>query len=55
VELEKAALFVGWGPIIPGREAQAKQVLGSALQYCEGLQRAGRIDSFDVVVLEPHG
>jgi hypothetical protein len=39
----------------PGREAQAKQVLADALQYCDGLQRAGRIDSFDVVVLEPHG
>ena len=53
--MEKAALFVGWGPIIAGREAQAKQVLADALQYCDGLQRVGRIDSFDVVVLEPHG
>ena len=53
--MDKGALFVGWGPIIAGREAQAKQVLADALQYCDGLQRVGRIDSFDVVVLEPHG
>jgi hypothetical protein len=53
--MDKRALFVGWGPIIAGREAQAKQVLADALQYCDGLQRVGRIDSFDVVVLEPHG
>ena len=55
MEPEKGALFVGWGPIIAGREAQAKRVLGDALQYCGGLQRTGRIDSFDVVVLEPQG
>ena len=53
--MDKGALFISWGPIIAGRETQAKQVLGEALQYCEGLQRSGRIDTFDVVVLEPHG
>ena len=53
--MEKSALFVGWGAIIAGRETQAKQVLQEALQYCNSLQSANRIESFDVVILEPHG
>jgi hypothetical protein len=53
--MKKAALFVGWGSIIPGREKQAQKVLGDAVTYCQGLQTQGRIDSFEAFFLEPHG
>jgi hypothetical protein len=53
--MSKGSLFVAWGALIPGREEAAGQVLGGAVQYLQQLQQAGRIDSFEVVVLEPHG
>lgn len=30
--MDRGSLFVGWGPIIAGRELQAKRVLSEALQ-----------------------
>jgi hypothetical protein len=53
--MAKGALFVGWGSIITGREKAAAKVLGEAMQYCISLQQDGKIDSFEVVALEPHG
>lgn len=53
--MAKGALFVGWGAIIPGREKTASAVLGEAAGYLQQLQRDGKIDAFDVVLLEPHG
>lgn len=53
--MEKGALFVGWGSIITGREKIAPRVLNDARQFLQGLQREGKIDSVDVVLLEPHG
>ena len=50
-----AALFVGWGPNIPGREQQALQVFGEAVSYWTRLQQAGEIESFEPFQLEPHG
>ncbi|HEV2861771.1 MAG TPA: hypothetical protein VGX48_12240 [Pyrinomonadaceae bacterium] len=53
--MAKGALFVGWGPLIPGREEAARKVLGDAMQYLQRLQREGEIDGFEAVALEPHG
>ncbi len=53
--MPNGGLFVGWGPIIPGREKSASQVLGSAHQYLARLHREGEIESFDTILLEPHG
>jgi sirohydrochlorin ferrochelatase len=53
--MAKGALLVGWGPLIPGREKAGQNVLGDAMQYCTRLQREGVLDSFEAVVLEPHG
>ena len=53
--MAKSAVVVSWGALIPGREAAGKRVLGEALAYLEGLQRAQRIDSFEAVALDPHG
>ena len=53
--MAKAALFVGWGTLIPGREKVAREVLKSAIAYCAKLRQTGEIDSFEPVTLEPHG
>ncbi|WP_248926181.1 hypothetical protein [Paenibacillus hamazuiensis] len=53
--MAKGSLIVGWGEIIPGREKAAQATLNSAMQYCIRLQQEGKIDRFEVVVLEPHG
>jgi hypothetical protein len=48
-------LFIGWGASITGREAKGLEVFNEALQYYGRLQQDGRIKSFDVGLLEPHG
>lgn len=53
--MANAALFVGWGPPVRGREQKALQVFGEAMQYYARLQRDGEIESFEPVQLEPHG
>lgn len=50
-----AGLFVGFGLPVPGRERQAVKVLGEALEYYARLQQQGEIESFETVLLEPHG
>jgi hypothetical protein len=50
-----AALFIGWGNAIAGREQKALQVFGEAIQYDERLQQQGEIESFEAFLLEPHG
>jgi hypothetical protein len=48
-------LFIGWGAPIAGREAKGLEVFNEALQYYGRLQQEGRIQRFDVGLLEPHG
>lgn len=50
-----AALFVGWGAPIPGRETKGLEVFAEALAFHGGLQESGAIESVDVVLLAPHG
>jgi hypothetical protein len=49
------ALFIGWGAPVRGREKQALQVFQESVEYYGKLQQDGRIDSFDVLLLSPHG
>jgi hypothetical protein len=49
------ALFIGYGPTIPGREQQALTLFNEAIGYYTGLQERGEIESFEAVLLEPHG
>jgi hypothetical protein len=49
------ALFIGWGAVVRGREKQALQVFQESMEYYGRLQQEGRIESFDVVLLSPHG
>jgi hypothetical protein len=50
-----AALVIGWGPAVRGREQKALQVFNEAIQYYTRLQQQGEIESFEPVALEPHG
>ncbi len=49
------ALFLGWGPVVRGREQKALQVFQETIAYYGKLQQEGRIDSFEPVLLAPHG
>jgi hypothetical protein len=49
------ALFIGWGAVVRGREKQALQVFQESMEYYGKLQREGRIERFDVLLLSPHG
>jgi hypothetical protein len=53
--MANAALFIGWGNVVQGREVKSLQVFGEGLQYWARLQQSGEIDSFEPVALEPHG
>ena len=53
--MASAAIFVGWGSVIPGREAVANQVFNEAVHFFAELQQRGEIESFEPLALEPHG
>jgi hypothetical protein len=49
------ALFLGWGPVVRGREQKAVQVFQETIEYYGRLQQEGQIDSFEPVLIAPHG
>jgi hypothetical protein len=53
--MAEAALFIGWGEVARGREKRALDVYNDSLQYYGRLQQEGRIERFDVAVLNPTG
>jgi len=50
-----AGLFVGWGEVVRGREDRALDVFNETLELYGQMQSDGRIESFEVCLLEPHG
>jgi hypothetical protein len=50
-----AGLFIGWGQVVRGREGQALDVFNETIELYGQMQSDGRIESFDVALLEPHG
>jgi hypothetical protein len=48
-------IFMGWDRPAAGAEAQSGQLFQDFLQYLGGLQQAGTIQSFETVLLSPHG
>ena len=50
-----AGLFIGWGQVVRGREKRALEVFNESVEYWGGLQGDGKIESFEVVLLAPHG
>ena len=53
--MASAALFIGWGTVVRGREKQALGVFNEAIQYYTRLQQQGEVESFEPVALEAHG
>jgi hypothetical protein len=50
-----AGLFIGWGEVVRGREDRALDVFNETLEFYGQLQSDGRIESFEVCLLDPHG
>jgi hypothetical protein len=53
--MTNAAIFIGWGNVVRGREVKSLAVFNEGLQYWARLQQSGEIESFEPVALEPHG
>jgi hypothetical protein len=53
--MAEAGLFIGWGQVVRGREQRALEVFNESIEYYAGLESDGRIESWEVVLLEPHG
>ncbi len=50
-----SGLLIGFGAPVRGRERQAIKVFSEGFEYYSRLQQAGEIESFEPVLLEPHG
>jgi hypothetical protein len=50
-----AGLFVGWGEVVRGREDRALNVFNETLELYGQMESDGRIESSEVVLLNPHG
>jgi hypothetical protein len=48
-------LFIGWGPVVRGREQTALRVFQETIEFHGALQQDGKIDSFDAHLIAPHG
>jgi hypothetical protein len=48
-------LFIGWGATVRGREERGLEVFDAAVGFYGRCQQDGRIESFDVILLDPHG
>jgi hypothetical protein len=50
-----SGLFIGWGEVVRGREGRALDVFNESIELYGQMQSDGRIESFEVCILEPHG
>jgi hypothetical protein len=50
-----SGLFIGFGAPVRGRERQAIKAFNETFEYYSRLQQEGEIESFEPVILEPHG
>jgi hypothetical protein len=53
--MAEAALFIGWGEVVRGREAKSLEVFGESAEFFGQLQQDGTIEGLDTVLLSPHG
>ena len=53
--MAEMGLFIGWGAPVRGREAKGLEVFNESVAYWGRLQQEGRIESFEVAILYPHG
>jgi hypothetical protein len=54
-EMADFGLFIGYGTPVRGRERQAIKVFNEVFEYYSRLQQEGEIESFEPVLLAPHG
>lgn len=47
-------LFISWGQVVRGREERAIEAFNDSMGFYGRMQQEGRIESFDVALLEPH-
>jgi hypothetical protein len=50
-----AGLFIGWGQVVRGREDRALEVFNETIEAYGQMQSDGRIENFEVALLQPHG
>jgi hypothetical protein len=50
-----AGLFIGFGQVVRGREGRAVDVFNETIELYGQMQSDGRIESFEVCLLDPHG
>jgi hypothetical protein len=50
-----SGLFIGFGAPVRGRERLSIKVFSEVFEYYSRLQQEGEIESFEPVLLEPHG
>ena len=50
-----AGLFIGWGQVVRGREERALDVFNGTIELYGQMQSDGRIEDFEIALLEPHG
>ena len=48
-------ILVGWNRSIPGREGTSAAHFQEFAQFIGGLQQTGAVQSFEAVLLDPHG
>lgn len=53
--MSESGLFVGWGQTVRGREKRSLDVFNDAVTYYGARLADGSIDSFEPVILNPHG
>ena len=49
------AIFIGWNRPVAGREQQAMKLWGKCMEYYGKLLADSRVESFEPVLLSPHG
>jgi hypothetical protein len=53
--MAEMGVFIGWGPPVGGREKKGLEIFNEASEAWAGFEKDGRIESFEVVILYPHG
>lgn len=53
--MAEAGLHLGWGTVVRGRERAALDIFNESMQYYGRLQQEGKIERFDVAILNPTG
>jgi hypothetical protein len=54
MDMADRMLFIGWGTPVRGAEERGLEVFNEALGLLGAMQQDGRIEGFDVVLLEPN-